>query len=319
MDLNLMTSGNTTIPTTPRHAREGLGRGFMLALAAHAVLLVGLAIGVNWKTQEPLASGVQAELWGKVPQAAAARPVVLPPVETPPAPEPAHTKIKPPPAQPKPTPAVPDAQIALKKQPKVEKQTPVEDTPERALQQEKAQEKELKKAAQIEKKQLDDAKSEKAAEKAREQQKAKLAAAAAKAERLDDLEKKQQQETTLSAQREANLKRMRGQAEGEGSADEGGSAQRSSGPSAGYAGRIKARIKPNVTFTDPIDGNPRAVVEVRLSADGHIISSRIIQSSGVPSWDNAVLRAVEKTEVLPRDTDGRVPERMELAFRPSES
>jgi colicin import membrane protein len=198
---------------------------------------------------------------------------------------------------------VAEAQIATHKKPKAEKKLVPEDTQadERMRQQKKEQ--------QLEKQQQDEAK----AEKAREQQKARLDAVA-KAEKL---EKTKRQKAALSAQRQANLKRMLGQAAGE--SDSEGAAQLSSGPSAGYAGRIKARIKPNVTFTDPIEGNPRAVVEVRLAADGHIISSRIIQSSGVPSWDNAVLRAVEKTEVLPRDTDGRVPERMELAFRPSET
>jgi colicin import membrane protein len=294
MDLNLMSAGNTALPT-PHRSREGLGRGFVLALLAHAVLLVGLAIGVNWKTQESPASSAQAELWGKVPQAAAPaiQPLPPPPAKTP------SPKIKPAPAPPKPEPPVPDAQIALKKQPKVEKKPLVEDTQELARQR---------------KKQLEDAQKEKAAEKAELE-------AQAKAEKLEKLEKAKKQEAALHAQRQANLKRMMGQAnaDGEEEGSSSGSARRSSGPSAGYAGRIKARIKPNVTFTESIDGNPTAVVEVRLSPDGHIISSRIIQSSGVSSWDKAVLRAVEKTEVLPRDTDGTVPERMQLVFRPSET
>ena len=32
--------------------------------------------------------------------------------------------------------------------------------------------------------------------------------------------------------------------------------------------------------------------------------------------DEAVLRAIDKTEVLPRDTDGRVPPSLEISFRP---
>ena len=32
--------------------------------------------------------------------------------------------------------------------------------------------------------------------------------------------------------------------------------------------------------------------------------------------DDAVLRAIDKTEVLPRDTDGRVPSSFEISFRP---
>jgi colicin import membrane protein len=63
-------------------------------------------------------------------------------------------------------------------------------------------------------------------------------------------------------------------------------------------------------------GNPVAEVEVRTAADGTILSSKIIKSSGVTSWDDAVLRAIEKTEVLPRDLDGRVPSPMIIALKP---
>jgi colicin import membrane protein len=63
-------------------------------------------------------------------------------------------------------------------------------------------------------------------------------------------------------------------------------------------------------------GNPRAEIEVKVGADGTITSRRIVQSSGNKAWDDAVLRAIDKTEVLPRDTDGRVPPVIVLGFRP---
>jgi colicin import membrane protein len=93
---------------------------------------------------------------------------------------------------------------------------------------------------------------------------------------------------------------------------------KSSGPSANYAGRIRARIKPNIVFTETINGNPTAEVEVRTSPDGTIISRKLTQSSGNKSWDDAVLKAIDKTEVLPRDTDGRVPSAMTITFRPKD-
>ena len=86
-----------------------------------------------------------------------------------------------------------------------------------------------------------------------------------------------------------------------------GTAARTSGPSAGYAGRIKARIKPNIVLTDDVAGNPLATVEVRLAPDGTIVGRKLVKSSGSPAWDEAVLRAIDRTEVLPRDIDGRVP------------
>jgi len=57
-------------------------------------------------------------------------------------------------------------------------------------------------------------------------------------------------------------------------------------------------------------------VDVRTSPDGTIISRKLVKSSGVKSWDDAVLNAIDKTEVLPRDVDGRIPQPLTLVFRP---
>jgi colicin import membrane protein len=46
------------------------------------------------------------------------------------------------------------------------------------------------------------------------------------------------------------------------------------------------------------------------------VSSRISKRSGVPEWDDAVLRAIERTEVLPRDENGKVPPAMTIVYRP---
>ena len=87
-----------------------------------------------------------------------------------------------------------------------------------------------------------------------------------------------------------------------------GTAARTAGPSATYAGRIKARILPNIVFSDTRRRQPAwPTVEVKAAPDGTIIGRRLLKSSGVPAWDEAVLRAIDKTEILPRDTDGRVP------------
>ena len=67
---------------------------------------------------------------------------------------------------------------------------------------------------------------------------------------------------------------------------------------------------------DAVAGNPRAEVEVRAAPDGTITSTRLVQSSGNKAWDDAVLRALQKTETLPRDVDGRVPATLEIGFRP---
>ena len=206
----------------------------------------------------------------------------VPQIAAPRAVEPEPAPVAKPPPKPVPVPKVeptptPDAQIAI----------------ERAKREEQRKQKELAD------------KQEQEREKAQKAQEAKLEA-----------QRKKEEEKRLAAQREANLKRMMGQAGATGDAQSTGTAAQSAGPSAAYAGRIKARIKPNIVFTDNPSGNPMAEVEVRLSPDGRILSQKLIKASGLKEWDDAVQRAIERTEVLPRDVDGRVPPTMVIAFRP---
>ena len=109
---------------------------------------------------------------------------------------------------------------------------------------------------------------------------------------------------------------IQGMAGGTGAPSSTGAAARSSGPSDSWAGRIRARVKPNIVFTEDVPGNPAADVEVRLSPDGTIVGMRLVKSSGVKAWDEAVLRALDKTEVLPRDVDGRVHSPVTITFKP---
>lgn len=140
-------------------------------------------------------------------------------------------------------------------------------------------------------------------------------ALADKAKQAQDKKLELAQAQQLEAQRAKNLQRMAGLAGASGGATATGTALKSAGPSASYAGRIRAKIKPNIVFTDDIAGNPTAEVEVRTAPDGTIVSRKLLKSSGDKDWDAAVLKAIDKTEVLPRDTDGRVPPLLEISFR----
>ena len=111
---------------------------------------------------------------------------------------------------------------------------------------------------------------------------------------------------------------MAGLAGASGSANATGSALKSSGPSASYAGRIRATVKPKIVFTDDIQGNPTTEVEVHTAPDGTIVGRKITKSSGVKDWDEAVIRAIDKTQVLPRDIDGSMPSSLLLVFRPKD-
>jgi len=176
-----------------------------------------------------------------------------------------------------------------------------------------AQRKAREKAAR-EKAEREKAEREKAMAEAARQEKLAKEAEARRAK--DAAERAQREEVALAAQREAYLKRIQGQAGATGAPDSTGTAAQSSGPSANYAGRIRARIKPNIVLTDNVPGNPVATVEVRCAADGTIVSRKLVKSSGSALWDETVLRAIDRTETLPRDVDGRVPSTVIIVFNP---
>jgi colicin import membrane protein len=289
----------------------GFGKSLSFALFMHLLLLAALTWGIHWKTETQTLSA-SAELWSAVPAEAA--PAANEPEPTPPEPEkpPEPVKKIEPQPEPKPTPTPPKANAAEREAADI------------ALKKEKEKKKlEEKKQAELEKKKkLEKEKLEKEKEKAKEAEKKKKeeaqkkADAAAKAK--EDAKKAAAEEKRAAALRNENLKRMQGMAGASGDENAKGTALKSSGPSANYAGRIRARIKPNITFTEDVVGNPRAEVEVRTSPDGTILSRKLLSSSGNRSWDDAVLKAIDKTAILPRDEDGRVPPVLEISFRPKD-
>ncbi len=264
----------------------GLGRGLVLALLAHGLLLAALTLGVQWKRQAENLS-VEAELWSTVPQQAAPKAVEAPPPPLPP-----------PVVQRAPEPPRPAVDIS------VEKEKARLAAEKARMERERAEEKEREKERQ---------------KRALEKQAAERQAAEDKKKReLEAARRAEAEKVAAAKQREANLQRMAGLAGATGAPSATGNALQSSGPSQGYAGRIRARVKPNIVFTEDISGNPTAEVQVRVAPDGTIVGRELIKSSGVKSWDEAVLKAIDKTEVLPRDVDGRVPSAMVISFRPKD-
>jgi len=280
-------------------------RAFVLAIIAHVLLLLALTWGVNWKREsENLAT--EAELWSSVPQEAAPRVVQAPPLPKPAPPPPPAPKVVAPPPPPVPAPApVKQPDIALERE---KKKQELAERKKEELEQKKLEEAREKKLAE-KKKQEELKRQEVAEQKAAEEKKKKEELAKAKAK---------QEEAKLAAMREAirkeNLDRMIKGATGAPTST--GTAARSSSPSASYAGLVQARVRPHIVFTDDISGNPKAEVEVRMAPDGTITSRRLVKSSGIKSWDDAVLRALDRTEALPRDVDGRVHTPLTIDFRP---
>jgi len=291
-------------PTTP-----GVLRALILALLVHAVLLAGLAWSVRWKRDTQILSA-EAELWSAVPQEAAPKLVESPPEPPPPQAPPRN----PAPAVAPEVPPPPKVDIALQqeKQRRLKELARQEEIREEKLKQKLDKErKEKLEADKLEKARLDKLKQDKLKQDKLKAEQANKTQQTAQAQKQAALDAKQ-----LQALRDKNMQRMLGMAGATGSASATGNALKSSGPSASYGGRIRARIKPNIVFTEEIMGNPTAEVEVRTAPDGTIVGRKITKSSGDKGWDDAVIRAIDKTEVLPRDIDGSMPSSLLLVFRP---
>ena len=301
----------------------GTGRSLGLALLVHLLLMVALTAGIQWNQDTSLS--VEAELWAAVPMAVAPKLVEAepppPPLPPPPAPK---EMVKPPP---EPTSNV-DADIALAKRKKQleedkkkqetleaerlkkellkkedEKKAKLKEKEQKELKDKALKEKELKEKEKKEKERKEKELKDKEAKKLQEQKDAKPSPA--------DVKK-------LEAMRQENMKRIAGMAGATGDENATGTAQRSAGPSDSYGGRIRGRIKPNITFTEDIASNAPAEVEVRCAPDGTIVGKKLIKSSGNAAWDNAVLKAIDKTEILPRDIDGRIHSPLVISFRPKD-
>lgn len=204
---------------------------------------------------------------------------------------------------------------------------------EKLAQKEKEKEKELKQAQK--EKDAAQKQAEKEKEKALAQKKhaedeaSKIAAAAQDKKHKQELAKKAAlataaEDAKLAKLREAEMHRMTGGASSAGATGSGGngSAAKSQGSRGdpGYGDRIKGKIKSNTIFNVPNDlnGNPAAVYEINLLPDGTIRGLRLKKSSGVPGFDEAVKRGIEKSEPFPKDKSGEVPPNLELTYKPKD-
>jgi len=270
---------------------DGWRQGLLLAAVAHGGLVVALMLNMSWRTETR--EVVEAEVWAEVPVAARPAAQVAPPEpvpvpeptpEPPPAPEPAPEPIPEPPP-------VPKAEVSIERQPP----KPVKPVkpPKEFFEADPPQVK----------KRLEQAKVKPPTPAPKPVPSAPVPPAVPAVKKPSPQVAAQQER-----ERQARLQRMMD--------DLSGDSLSSAGPSAGYAGRIKARIKPNVVFTEELAGNPLATVEVRSAPDGRIIGRRLLTRSGSTAWDDAVLRAIDRTEVLPLDEKGRIPSVMQIDFRP---
>lgn len=279
-------------------------RAITLAALVHAALFIFLWIGVHWQNETPVT--IEAEVWSPEPREAA------------PLPEP----VKAPEPQPEPKPVVKETPPP----PKVVEEPPVA-KPDIALEQEK------KRKAEKEKKRLEEERLAKEKEKKRleEEKLAKLEEAKRlekeKAEKAkkEAAEKKRKQDEAdakmLAKMREEDMKRITGGVTGTGGS---GDAAKSQGgrASAEYGAKIAAKIKSNTIYVVPqnLTGNPPVEYAVDLLPDGSLRSApRKLKTSGIAGFDEAVLRAIERSQPFPRDDKtGTVPSSVTISHKPKD-
>lgn len=283
-----------TVPKEP-----GRWRAITLAAAVHVALLVFFWIGIDWQSATPVA--VKAEIWDLQAKEAAPLPPEPEPIPQP-KPEPKPIVKEEPKAEPiKPEP--PKVDIALEK----EKKRKEQERKEKLVEEDK--EKKAKQKAEQDKQ--DKLKEQEAEKKKVEQQKK----ADADKKRLQD---KRDQE--LSDKRRAEeLSRMTG-AIGSGGSGQAAKSQGSGRADGAYADKIRARIRSNTQFMVPaeLSGNPPVEYDVELLPDGSLRGLTLRKPSGLPGFDEAVKRAIEKSQPFPKDQSGSVPGRLTVVHKPKD-
>jgi colicin import membrane protein len=256
-----------------------------LALGVHALFALLLVFGVSWETEQP--APVMVDLWEALPAVQPPRPVPSPEPEMAP-PEPAPVKVP----EPAPRPAV---------------EEPPPKAPDIALEKKKAEAerlKELKAQQAAEEKARAEAARAEEARKAREKQQAEQK----KRELLRQMEEEDlgrvEEETRLAKQAEARAaaasKRQTAVASVVGQ----------------YRDMISAKVRGNTRLPDNLTGNPEVRCLVMLLPTGEVKSVRVTKSSGNVAYDEAVVRAIEKSSPLPLpdDRDARAAFVPELSF-----
>lgn len=296
-----------------------------LAVAMHAGLLAFLVIGVNWQNTAPVA--VEAEVWDMQTKSAAPPPPPPPEEVAPtpaPAPVPVPKELPPPVAQPA-VPKTPDIALEREKR-KAEKRKLMA---AQKLEEEKLEDKRLeaeklarqRKAILLAEKKAQDLLDKKAAQKADDlAEKLAEKLAAEKKQLADKLKAKKLADAKQAAQEQDKLDKVRADEMRRITAGAGtsGDAAKSSAPriDTGYLASITSKIKSTTSYLGSTDvaGNPRAVFKIEELPTGEIISVKLVKSSGIAAFDDAVEKGILKSSPLPKKKNGTVERTLEIAF-----
>jgi colicin import membrane protein len=296
-------------PFIPRHSSSVVAG--LLALGVHAVFILLLVFGVSWQTQHP--APVMVDLWDALP--------VPPAPETPPKPEPLppqpepppQAKPVPPPPAPKPPQPAPKPQAKAPPEPKapdiaLEKRKAETERLQKLKLMQEAEEKALADAARAEAEQMKKARDQQLAEQKRREQLRQMEEEA--------LMQRMMEEDLASESRQIELAQAQVRAQAQAAA---AAAKRQSEVArivGQYRDMIGAKVRGNTRLPDELTGNPQVRCLVRLLPTGEVQEVRVVESSGDKAYDEAVLRAIQKSSPLPLpdDRDARAEFLPELSF-----
>lgn len=270
------------------HREPGLVPSGILAFVVHLGFFALLFFGVHWQTR--VTEPIVVDVWEDIPD------VKEPSPEPPPPPRPQ------PKAEPKPPPPPPkveqpsQADIALKEKRELERQRKAEDAAR------KKEEDRLRKEAELEDKRQREQEVRRLEEEKRLQDAARKRDEAM-LENLIAQEEKRTREAEAQRRRASELQQARLRVLEE------------------HIGRVRAKIQSKVVVPPGMQGNPEAHYSVTVLPGGDVLEIRLVRSSGVPLYDQAVERAIRAAEPLPVPSQPELFQQMRelnLKFRPLE-
>jgi len=238
-----------------------------LALGVHALFVLLLVFGVSWQTEPP--APVMVDLWQALPATASPAAVRPPEPESAPAPKPAADEPPPPKA--------PDIALEKKKieTERLKKLKLIQDAEDQAR----------KDAAHAEADAIKKTRDRQLAEQKKRDLLRQMEA--------DELKQSMANETAANAARGAKLAEAQAK-------QAAGKQQAALAQTVGqYRDMISAKVRGNTRLPDNLKGNPQVRCLVKLLPTGEVVSVRVTQSSGNAAYDEAVVRAIDKSSPLP--------------------
>jgi len=330
-------------------------KSFWFALGIHSLLVLMLVLGLDWKTEKQGPLQVELFMAGDSkfnppPQKVVAE--TKPAPETPPDPKPdpkpeptpePESEVVPPPPPPTPT-VTPkteiDPEIALEQerkrkleQERIERELAEKKAKEEArkeqerlkrekeLAEKKEKEKIEKERKEIEKKAREEAEKKAAAEKKVKEEAEKKAKEEAEKKAKAEAEKKAKAEAAKKAAADKALKdAFRNDALGTAGSPSGTADRNQVGGANdnGYSAAIMACIKPGVNYPVPPrsgNRNPTATYRVQVKSDNTIGTVKLVKSSGISRFDEAVEAGIKKCSPLPNRPPGYLLQYFDLDYQ----